>query len=280
MSIPDAQPQAQPAARSSSLFNTVKDFLLSLGVPASNNVTQHTAHCHHEDVPTEVGSEGTIPRTPLAGPRILPETRTPSPITEAIAPGRLRSLFPPSNYGAVVPGSVYRSSYPQEKNYDFLKSLGVKTIITLVPEEISPEYRDFMRGADIQHFQVHVNANKGGVRVQSCDMNRALNIVLDRTNHPILIHCNKGKHRTGCVVATLRRLQGLDIELIREEYHTYADPKARFWDEVFFEHFDLNTVMWRARQEEWIVSSSDADAAPPSPPPSPASCSSLARVST
>jgi tyrosine-protein phosphatase SIW14 len=83
-----------------------------------------------------------------------------------------------------------------------------------------------MRNAGIQHFQVHLNANKGGVRVQSCDMNRALNIVLDRTNHPILIHCNKGKvswedsiktlfqiadtdqHRTGCLTATLRRLQG------------------------------------------------------------------------
>ncbi|KAF1955481.1 hypothetical protein CC80DRAFT_85611 [Byssothecium circinans] len=268
MSIPEAHPQAQPAARSS-LLTAVKDFLVSLGVPANSNVTQHTAQCHHEDVPNEVGT---------GGPAVVPETRTPSPITEAIAPGRMRSLFPPSNYGAVVPGSVYRSSYPQEKNYDFLKSLGVKTIITLVPEEISPEYRDFMKTAGIQHFQVHLNANKGGVRVQSCDMNRALNIVLDRTNHPILIHCNKGKHRTGCLVATLRRIQGHDIELIREEYHTYADPKARFWDEVFFEHFDLNTVMWRSRQDEWIMPGPDVDAAPPSPPPSPVSSLSLARV--
>lgn len=64
---------------------------------------------------------------------------------------------------------------------------------TLVPEEISPAYRDFMKSAGIQHFQVHINANKGAVRVQSCDMNRALNIVLDRSNHPLLIHCNKGK---------------------------------------------------------------------------------------
>lgn len=62
-----------------------------------------------------------------------------------------------------------------------------------MPEEISPEYREFMRSAGIQHFQVHINANKGGVRVQSCDMSRALNVVLDRSNHPILIHCNKGK---------------------------------------------------------------------------------------
>jgi tyrosine-protein phosphatase SIW14 len=76
-----------------------------------------------------------------------------------------------------------------------------------VPEEISPEYRDFMKSTGIQHFQVHLNANKGGVRVQSCDMNRALNIVLDRSNHPILIHCNKGKVCCYmCATSTLRSL--------------------------------------------------------------------------
>lgn len=149
-----------------------------------------------------------------------------------------------------------------------------------------------MKDSGIQHFQVHLNANKGAVRIQSCDMNRAMNIILDRSNHPILVHCNKGKvssfyciglavatrglltniqHRTGCLVATLRRLQGHDIELIREEYHKYADPKARFWDEVFFEHFDLNTVMWHARQENWIEpQQEDADGVMISPPPSPA----------
>jgi tyrosine-protein phosphatase SIW14 len=46
-----------------------------------------------------------------------------------IAPGRLRSLFPPANYGAVLPGAVYRSSYPEPKNYEFLQSLKLKTIM-------------------------------------------------------------------------------------------------------------------------------------------------------
>ncbi|PVI07813.1 hypothetical protein DM02DRAFT_511545 [Periconia macrospinosa] len=260
MSTSEPQTYQQPTAAGGSLVTAVKEFLVTLGVPVTSRVTQHTAHCHHEDVPPNVGSEG---------PGNLPDTRTPSPITEAVAPGRLRSLFPPPNYGTVIPGAVFRSSYPQPKNYDFVKSLGVKTIITLVPEEIPTEYRDFMKESGIQHFQVHLNANKGSVRVQSCDANRALNIVLDRSNHPLLIHCNKGKHRTGCLVATLRRLQGYDIEWIREEYHTYADPKARFWDEVFFEHFDLNTVMWHARKEDWVMPAETAGETPLSPPPSP-----------
>ncbi|KAF2256264.1 tyrosine-protein phosphatase SIW14 [Trematosphaeria pertusa] len=275
MSISNGQPEAtegqQQAARGG-LFANIKSYITSLGLDASHLLTQHAANHHHEDVPADVVKE---PEAVLSAAVTAESLRTSIPVPDSNAPGRLRSLFPPANYGAVVPGNVYRSSYPQGKNYEFLKSLKLKTIITLVPEEISPEYREFMRSAGIQHFQVHINANKGGVRVQSCDMSRALNVVLDRSNHPILIHCNKGKHRTGCVVGLLRRIQGYDIELIREEYHTYADPKARFLDEVFFEHFDLNTVMWLARQENWALPSSEL--APPSPPPSPVSALSVAR---
>lgn len=251
----------QPTARSS-LFTNVKSYFAGLGLASSNQLTEHASCTHHEDLPVDESGEN-IDQA---------KTRTPSPITQTLAPGRLRCLFPPSNYGAVVPGAVYRSSYPQEKNFEFLESLKLKTIITLVPEEIPAEYQAFTKKAGIQHFQVHINANKGEVRVQSCDINRALNILLDRSNHPVLIHCNKGKHRTGCLVATLRRLQGFNIDGVRHEYHTYADPKARFWDEMFFENFDLNTVMWLARKENWIAPDApDVESALPSPPPSPVS---------
>ena len=235
----------------------IRTYFANLGIHSDRTLDEHAACTHHEDLPLNESDEN-VDDT---------KTRSPSPITQTIAPGRLRSLFPPSNYGAVVPGSVYRSSYPQEKNFEFLESLKLKTIITLVPEEIPAEYRDFMKQAGIQHFQVPLNANKGAVRIQSCDINRALNIVLDRTNHPLLIHCNKGKHRTGCLVASLRRIQGQNIEAVREEYHTYADPKARFWDEVFFEQFDLNTVMWHARKQNWVAP--ELEGALLSPPPSP-----------
>lgn len=63
-------------------------------------------------------------------PSTAAATRTPSPVKQVIGPGRLRSLYPPSNYGAVVAGSVYRSSYPETKNYEFLETLKLKTILS------------------------------------------------------------------------------------------------------------------------------------------------------
>lgn len=57
---------------------------------------------------------------------------------------------------------------------------------------------------------------------------RALAIILDRRNHPILIHCNKGKHRTGCLVACLRKVQGRSLTSILEEYRRFTGKKHRY----------------------------------------------------
>jgi tyrosine-protein phosphatase SIW14 len=35
----------------------------------------------------------------------------------------------PLNFGVVLPGSVYRSSFPQEEDFSFLQGLGLKTIV-------------------------------------------------------------------------------------------------------------------------------------------------------
>lgn len=245
--------------RRDSALEGIRHFLASLDLPVSDGLIRHAIGTTHEDLPHDhecgiscmIESRGTI--TPASSIRSGPE--------------RFHAFVPPTNYGAVLPGLIYRSSYPEKKNYEFIKDLKIKSILTLVSGPISPEYKEFMEDAGIQHFQVHIKANKGGVQVESCDMSRALRLVMDRTNHPILIHCNKGKHRTGCTVACFRRILGFDMEAIIGEYHTYAGAKARFLDEVFIENFDLNLVMWMARQEGWVAP--EIDIAPPSPPLSP-----------
>jgi tyrosine-protein phosphatase SIW14 len=238
----------------------IREFLASLPLPTSDQLRDHATTTSHEDLPHD--HECGIP--------CMIESRSRGTITPASsvrsAAQRFHSYLPPANYGAVLPGIIYRSSFPAEKNYEFIKDLKIKTILTLVPGPISLEYQTFMNHAGIQHFQVHIKANKGEVRVESCEMSRALRLILDRTNHPILIHCNKGKHRTGCTVACFRRLIGVDFGTIVDEYHTYAGAKARLMDEVFFENFDLNNVMWMARQEGWVAP--EKRVAPPSPPTS------------
>ena len=41
-------------------------------------------------------------------------------------------------------------------------------------------------------------------------IHEALTYILDTRHHPLLIHCNRGKHRTGSVVGCLRKVRCVD----------------------------------------------------------------------
>lgn len=63
-----------------------------------------------------------------------------------------------------------------------------------MPEEYPPENKAFVKENGIQHFQIHISPNKDPfVTIPPKDMAAALKILLDKRNHPLLIHCNKGK---------------------------------------------------------------------------------------
>lgn len=164
------------------------------------------------------------------------------------APDRLTCHTAPHNYSAVIPGAVYRSGFPEPKNFTFLKSLRLKTILTLVPEPFGNEYVDFMRTNGIRQIVVPVPANKEVVCIEDATIIQALGAVLDRSNYPLLIHCNKGKHRTGCTVACFRRLLGATIQEALDEYQTHAGLKARSLDETFIRNFNTQRLLRLVRK--------------------------------
>ncbi|KAI4823154.1 hypothetical protein E4T44_10146, partial [Aureobasidium sp. EXF-8845] len=158
-------------------------------------------------------------------------------------PGRLRMYVPPVNFGAVETNSIYRSGYPTSKNFDFINSLNIRTILTLVPEPLSEEYVTFMDQNHIRHYQIHIHSNKDGkINITPESMATALAVVLNRNNHPLLIHCNRGKHRTGCVTACFRKTQYIQNDPAIAEYRDYSHPKSREDDMRFIKSFDPSIV--------------------------------------
>ncbi|KAL2833383.1 tyrosine phosphatase family-domain-containing protein [Aspergillus cavernicola] len=144
----------------------------------------------------------------------------------------------PENFGEVVKG-IYRSSFPQPWNLPPLESLGLKTIITLVEEPYTQSHMTFLKENAVTHHRIAFIANKdAAVRTPESVLHRIIEIILDKANHPILIHCNKGKHRTGCVTGCFRKLQGWNMQDIINEYVHYSFPKQRPLDEAFIEAFD------------------------------------------
>ena len=79
---------------------------------------------------------------------------------------------------------------------------------------------------------------------------QALSVLLDKRNHPsikhpvtlVLIHCNKGKHRTGGLVGCLRKMLHWSFVSIFDEYRRFSHPKSRQMDQQFIELFDTCMV--------------------------------------
>ena len=138
------------------------------------------------------------------------------------------TLFPPLSFGLVSPG-IYRSGCPAIRNLPFLRTLELKSIVYLggtidqYPTETFQHLRDL--SIAIQSFDIGSNCEP----FQTSDFDpfqQALTYALDSRNQPCLVHCNKGKHRTGCFVGIIRRLSGQSLSSTFSEYTRFIGGES------------------------------------------------------
>ncbi|OBT75911.1 hypothetical protein VF21_04409 [Pseudogymnoascus sp. 05NY08] len=147
----------------------------------------------------------------------------------------------PRNFGTILPG-IYRSGYPEAEDYDFLRDLSLRTIVTLVDKDYPEGYQTFMQSSGINHVVIKMEGTKK-VEIPQSVMNSILEVVMDRQNHPLLLHCNQGRHRTGCAVAVIRKVQGWSVESTVSEYTSYAHPKVRQVDVNYIRQFEIASLV-------------------------------------
>lgn len=154
-------------------------------------------------------------------------------------------FFPPVSFGLVEEG-LYRSALPTEINYPFLERLGLKTIIYLYPdEEIDAQLMTFLEDHDINLITLGEHddkRSKSWAPVGEETVLAALERIVDSSHYPLLITDGTGKHRTGTVVACLRKLQRWNLTSIFEEYRRFTKHKVRVQNEQFIELFDTDLV--------------------------------------
>ncbi|XP_057460690.1 tyrosine-protein phosphatase DSP1-like [Actinidia eriantha] len=151
-------------------------------------------------------------------------------------------FMPPLNFSMVDSG-IFRSGFPDTANFAFLQTLGLRSIICLCPEPYPEANAQFVDSNGIQLFQFGIESYKEPfVNIPEDTIREALKVVLDVKNHPILIHCKRGKHRTGCLVGCLRKLQRWCLSSAFDEYQRFAAAKARVSDQRFMELFDVSSL--------------------------------------
>lgn len=151
-------------------------------------------------------------------------------------------FVPPLNF-AMVDNGIFRSGFPNAANFSFLQSLRLRSILCLCPEPYPEANLEFLRANGIRLFQFGIDGCKEPfVNIPEDTIREALKVVIDVHNHPLLIHCKRGKHRTGCLVGCLRKLQKWCLSSVFDEYQRFAAAKARISDQRFMELFDVSNL--------------------------------------
>lgn len=151
-------------------------------------------------------------------------------------------FIPPLNF-AMVDNGIFRSGFPDSANFSFLQTLGLRSIICLCPEPYPETNMEFLKSNGIRLFQFGIEGYKEPfVNIPEDTIREALKVVLDVRNHPVLIHCKRGKHRTGCLVGCIRKLQRWCLSSVFDEYQRFAAAKARVSDQRFMELFDVSSL--------------------------------------
>lgn len=177
-------------------------------------------------------------------------------ITKEVSHSKPLKLVPPLNFSLVENG-IYRSGFPMPINYPFLQQLNLKTIIYLGDlgneelksssklkkkkdkhgtAEIMNNYLDWIKNdTDIQFHNLYFESSQEpfnkpqDIEQATKSLTIALQLILNKQNHPILIHSNKGKHRTGVLIGLMRKvLQGWCLSGIFEEYEKFAMGKSEY----------------------------------------------------
>jgi len=155
-----------------------------------------------------------------------------------------RLLIPPLNFSLVNKG-VYRSGYPNKRNFAFLETIGIRTFICLATEapahlSIANDNLEFIKKRNMKRIEIPVEGQKEPFTITpEKSVREALRHILDVRNHPLLIHCDKGKHRTGCVIGCLRKLEGWALTSIYREYEMFTKNSARILDFQLIEMFSM-----------------------------------------
>lgn len=149
------------------------------------------------------------------------------------------SVTAPANFSQVESG-VYRSACPKYLNIPFLKTLGLKVVVNLTSNCVTDEVEAFYEAAGIKLLTCDLGRGnrKHNIHADVNASTNALKALLDTANHPVLVHCKKGKHRTGCIVGLLRKQRNWALSNIFTEYCSFEPTdKNREEDERFMEAY-------------------------------------------
>jgi tyrosine-protein phosphatase OCA1 len=149
----------------------------------------------------------------------------------------------PANFG-MVEEQIYRCGCIQARNYPFLETLKLRTIVDLSAERPSAAFQQWIEDNSIVSvYPCSGQFTRGSSQYLTENLVLAvLKVLLDASCYPVLVTCETGRYRTGTVIGCLRKLQRWSLSSVVDEYRRYAGSKGRLDNEEFIELFDTDLM--------------------------------------
>jgi uncharacterized protein (TIGR01244 family) len=103
------------------------------------------------------------------------------------------------NFGQVN-SHYYRGAQPREGDYAKLAALGVKTVIDLTKDGEAQE-ANLVHAAGMSFYRIPMTTHEPPSKDKVTQFHENVN---DPANHPVYVHCQGGRHRTGLMTAVYR----------------------------------------------------------------------------
>ncbi|KAJ1916048.1 hypothetical protein IWQ60_008235 [Tieghemiomyces parasiticus] len=155
------------------------------------------------------------------------------------------SIIPPEAYATVEEGIHRSSDIISAEHYPFLRNLRLRYILFLSPEVPSKATKKFAEEEDVKVVHLGLKTwqpSLGWKPVSEELIKEGLELILDRSYHPILVMCTTGLHESGAFIGCLRKLQHWNFNSIIFEYRSFANKQSRYYIEQFIELFDTDLV--------------------------------------
>jgi protein tyrosine/serine phosphatase len=101
-----------------------------------------------------------------------------------------------------VGDGVFRGATPREEGLLYLKSQNFKTILNLDSDEVTNQIEQKIADQHgIREIQIPLS---GFFKPDDKDIDRALEVLADKSLRPIYVHCQHGHDRTGLIIGLYR----------------------------------------------------------------------------
>ena len=106
-------------------------------------------------------------------------------------------IAPPLSFAMVRP-DVFRSGFPTRHNIAYLKRLNLRTIVKLEKHVYPPEVLAWIAEREIRVIECPMEKTlEPFVVPDPAEITKALRLILDEEQHPMLIHDMKGQGHVG-----------------------------------------------------------------------------------